>query len=82
MESPAHNTSHYVMSPPAAGMAALVLFCVLCVVLRLRATRGRERSRRRTRHLTPPRSASTRLTNDPLSSTQQSGLNTRSGNSR
>lgn len=81
MESPAHNT-YYVMSPPAAGMAALVLFCVLCVVLRLRATRGRERSRRRTRHLTPPRSASTRLTNDPLSSTQQSGLNTRSGNSR
>ncbi|XP_047477969.1 uncharacterized protein LOC125031315 isoform X2 [Penaeus chinensis] len=59
------------------GMAALVLFCVVCVMLRLRATRGRERSRRRTRHLTPPRSASTRLTNDPMSSTQQSALNSR-----
>lgn len=81
-EAEAAATKSAVMGGIGGGMAALVLFCVLCVVLRLRATRGRERSRRRTRHLTPPRSASTRLTNDPLSSTQQSGLNTRSGNSR
>ncbi|XP_047477960.1 uncharacterized protein LOC125031315 isoform X1 [Penaeus chinensis] len=76
-EARAASTKIAVMGGIGGGMAALVLFCVVCVMLRLRATRGRERSRRRTRHLTPPRSASTRLTNDPMSSTQQSALNSR-----
>ncbi|XP_037775308.1 uncharacterized protein LOC119572330 isoform X2 [Penaeus monodon] len=76
-EARAASTKIAVMGGIGGGMVALVLFCVVCVMLRLRATRGRERSRRRTRHLTPPRSASTRLTNDPMSSTQQSALNSR-----
>ncbi|XP_042857699.1 uncharacterized protein LOC122243988 [Penaeus japonicus] len=80
-ETKAAATKVAVMGGIGGGMTALVLLCLVCVLMRLRATRGRERSRR-TRRLTPPRSASTRITNDQVSSTQQSALNSRSGNTR
>ncbi|XP_063610843.1 uncharacterized protein LOC134784660 isoform X2 [Penaeus indicus] len=76
-EARAASTKTAVMGGIGGGMVAVVLFCVVCVMLRLRATRGRERTRRRTRYPTPPRSASTRITNDPMNSSQQSAPNSR-----